>query len=364
MEVTGPFDASQAAEDTIDPLDSAELLEVSGYVEGYASSYSHRQDLFFVQSIISVFDSARSARSFMTKELQDLRRYQGQDIEGAVLRSVAEFDASALGGGASGVRVTAGLTFADIIVTSVIWLHETAVLSVDVISVEQADYNPAALRLAQRMDARVKGIISGQVTATPSPTAPPAGNLKGREAAISQGYDLQAMSLSRLDISIAAIITSQGYDELTESVATYNEEIAARALTFDSGTSELVAISLTISLEATPAGARSTITLAKGVNPAIFSQAMGEVFTQMSGIEPDELTSQIMQLPPLGDDSIGLAMNVKTASGNFDAHVVVFSRGRVMVQIVLVGPEGEVKSEDTINLVKFVEEKVVKNSPA
>jgi hypothetical protein len=122
------------------------------------------------------------------------------------------------------------------------------------------------------------------------------------------------MALSRQEVSIAAIIASSGYDELTGSVATYNQEIAARSFVFDNGASQLVALSLTISLERTAAQARSPITVAKGVDPATFSQAMAQVFTQMSGIEPEELTSDRLDLPVLGDDQVGLAMNVKTAS--------------------------------------------------
>jgi hypothetical protein len=219
----------------MDPINSAELLELSGYVEGNGSSFFHPQELFFVQSAVNSFNSARAARSFVSKTLQDLRLYQGQDIEGATLRSVEEFDASIMGDGAVGVRVVASLTIADILVTSVVWLRDTAVLTVDIISLEDADHNAAALRLAQRMDDKLEGVMSGEIVATPGPTPGSPGDLTGREAAIAEGYDLQAMALSRQEVSIAAIIASSGYDELTESVATYNQEIAARSFIFDNG---------------------------------------------------------------------------------------------------------------------------------
>jgi hypothetical protein len=100
------------------------------------------------------------------------------------------------------------------------------------------------------------------------------------------------------------------------------------------------------------------------VDPATFSQAMAQVFTHMSGVEPEELTSDRLDLPALGDDQVGLAMNVKTASGNFDAHVVVFARGRIIVQMVLVGPEGQVLPQDTVSVSGLILDKVINNSPA
>jgi hypothetical protein len=360
---SGPVDAASAAEGTIDPVDTAESLELSGFVDGYASSFSHPEDIFFVQSIITVFDSSRSARSFISKELQDLRRYEGQNIEGAILRSTEEFDAAVLGDGAVGARVTASLAFADIMVTSVMWLRDTAVLSVDIISVEVTDYNAASLRLGQRMDARVQGVMTGEIPATPAPTPGPPGNQSGRDAAISQGYDLQAMALSRQEISLAAIIASSGYDEVTDSVASFSQEITARADVFDNGASQLVSASLTISLEESAAQARSPIEIAKQVDPEVFGEAIGQVLAESSGITPEEITAERMTLPALGDDSVGFDMNVKTSSGNFDSQVVVFARGRVIVQMVLVGREGEVLPEDTIDLAAFILDKVIRNSP-
>ena len=172
---SGFEDAEAAAEDSLDPDDTAaDFLEV-GFVSGYELSYESEGlegPVLSVRTAVRLWGSAEQARSDLERSVDVLRRAQGETIEGFRFVALEEFEVEPLGATAIGHRSTIVLGAAgpEFTQTSVIFQLGPVEGAAFIVTVG-ADFDVKAdiLRLARDLEERVRGVALAQVAGTPVP---------------------------------------------------------------------------------------------------------------------------------------------------------------------------------------------------
>ena len=91
-------DNEAAADETIDPEDTADDLAAQGRLDGYRVDFSDPGALFAINASVDLFDNEGSALAFLLRQAEDLRRLEGSEVdEGVVLGEFQATDAPELG---------------------------------------------------------------------------------------------------------------------------------------------------------------------------------------------------------------------------------------------------------------------------
>ena len=111
-EDSGPTDNAAAADDTIDPKDTARDLRRAGRIQGYDLYYSDfdvfvndKDGLGVVGTSVELFRDARSARRYMTKQVDAYDDAIGTKEDEILLRRVRHFAVRDLGEQQAGVEL-------------------------------------------------------------------------------------------------------------------------------------------------------------------------------------------------------------------------------------------------------------------
>ena len=105
-EGTGFLDAADAADDTLDPEDTAEELAGAGYKRGYESVFQLPGSAVFINSTVHLFEAPQDADAYIERQLADFNRFAGQEIEeGVTLAEFAPAIAPDVGSGARGGKL-------------------------------------------------------------------------------------------------------------------------------------------------------------------------------------------------------------------------------------------------------------------
>ena len=60
----------------------------------------------------------------------------------------------------------------------------------------------------------------------------------------------------------------------------------------------------------------------------------------------------------------GFLMKIETAVGDFDGYLMWFAQGRIVAQLILLGPAGQVDLENVIPLAQLIDKRIRENSPS
>jgi hypothetical protein len=94
LEDSGRMNAREAADWTTDPEDNAADLRQNGWLSGYELTYSNPDDRVSFEvgegivsgdSTVQLFDTETSARARLVREVKDLERLRGENIDGVRL---------------------------------------------------------------------------------------------------------------------------------------------------------------------------------------------------------------------------------------------------------------------------------------
>ena len=86
---TGFRDNADAADDTLDPEDTAEELASTGFKIGYEAAFQLPGSAVFINSTVHLFETPQDADAYIERQLADFERFAGQEIEDGVM--LAEF---------------------------------------------------------------------------------------------------------------------------------------------------------------------------------------------------------------------------------------------------------------------------------
>ena len=234
---------------------------------------------------------------------------------------------------------------------------------VAIIAFDEASRIDEVTELAILMNRRIDGVLTGEIVAAPVATPTHAVRGNPMEIAVVAGYNLEGMLPTLDDLPEGAVLESEGFDLSTDAVAAYEREFGASGAVFELGSSQVVTVTATVELAESALDARGPVLVMKGVDPTVFGELVGGAFAEGAGFEAESVEFQGLELPDVGDAMAGFLMKTETAVGDFDAHMVFFAVGRISVQIIAMGPAGNLDLKDTLYLVRLVEEKVIENSP-
>ena len=184
-EDSGYHDNEAAADDSIDPDDTASNLAVRGRLDGYALEFSDplllfdgtiSAGVFNIGSSVALFDSPQSAQASIRREIEVLSRLQGNEIEeGVILKEFQESVAPDVGMDTVAGRLTVSLDLPgfkrDVASTFVRWRRGPVVAAVGAVALDDKDLSAAIERLAQRMEERIDDVLSGESVVKPSDPA-------------------------------------------------------------------------------------------------------------------------------------------------------------------------------------------------
>jgi hypothetical protein len=109
---TGRYDNKKAAEDSIDPKDTARKLARLGRITGYELTYTADRPsplgVVNVSQGVELFRTRKAASRYLKKFAGDYVRLRGRTIEGIKLARVEEFDVD-VGDEATGLSITAAV---------------------------------------------------------------------------------------------------------------------------------------------------------------------------------------------------------------------------------------------------------------
>ena len=380
-EASGYWDNEVAADDTIDPSDTAADLASRGRLYGYEHNFSDLVALmigapsegrpYMVEAIVDLFGSERSARSILQRHVQDFRRFQGIEIkgfqgievEGLTLVVFEELVAPDLGTDAVSGRflVTAVGSKAKLYATFVSWIKGPVVALVRVTAHDDADLSAAVNRLALRMDQRIDEVLEGGIAAVPVVRGATAATLE--EAARSEGFDLPAMLPTLADLPDGATIESEFFDVVKYAygdIGAYIREFGAESAVIQLDSSQSIKIEAQVELHATDLDSRAEVLDLKGLDPAVLGELYGYY---MAGVFPDTIAVEAVKLAEMGDAAAGFLMTMKTEIGDFDAYLLFFGRGRIAAHLFVMGLGDQVHLEDVILLAQLLDALIQENSP-
>jgi hypothetical protein len=218
-----------AAEDTLDPMDTAEQLARGGRVTGYSLEYDELaferlrrgKGVLSIGSSVDLFTTAAAAERYIAKQLADGRKYDGRYVEaGLRLTDWRTSPVRGLGGGAVLIREALRLGDARFSGTVVVFRTGKLMGSVGVTRADARSDVAYTVRLARQLARRMNGGGSGGLGL--QPVFVPQTARKGKPAA--GGPDLAPMALAAGDVPKGGQMVTDAYVANRTALAKYVRE--------------------------------------------------------------------------------------------------------------------------------------------
>jgi hypothetical protein len=216
---SGPISAGKAAEDTIDPKDTAKSLRHGGWRAGYelnysdpkrAASFANHHGLVSAGSSVEAFETDSAARERLVKEIRDYERFEGKTIQGVKLEEFDTFDA-VVGDEAWGVHFVGRVGKVRIYATGVFFRHGNLLASAGFLRADATVERARAIRLALALDERVERRLAGELREEPVPLPEKPKAKKAKHTGTKGGsLDPKRFTLTARDLP-GSSVTGEGY---------------------------------------------------------------------------------------------------------------------------------------------------------
>ena len=368
---SGYQDNEKAADDTIDPSDTAAELAALGRLDGYALGLLNPQALlggetssgsvFGVETSVALFDSSASAQSFMLRQLADTRRYVGASLEGVTIEEYEELPILELGPVSVAGQVTISFLGSDrgAYIDFITWTRGRVNATIAITAFGVADLDDLMKRLAATMNQRIDGVLTGEIGSAPIPSPTPSA---AEAAARNEGIDLHAMLPTVSDLPEGAAIDNEGYIA-SDAISAYQREFVPESLYINLGNSQVGNISATVELQADGSVALGPVLTLQALDPAAFGELAGVAIAQQLGFTPETMSFNALDIPPIGDGAAGFLMKLGTDVGDLDLFFLLFARGRVNGEVLIIGPADQVDLADILPLAQLVDGRILQNLP-
>ena len=368
-EDSGFVDNEEAADDTIDPDDTANDLERAGRINGYALEYSDPtfsaleagEGVLSVATVVTLFEDGSGASDFFAKQVDDFQRLEGGEIEvGFILEEVETFAVDGLADEAIGIRAQASFGDVQFYVTTVGFRLDRLVGAADIGRADDADVNQRVEEIARALEQRIEGVLLGEITGTPVPIPEAEEEEEVEAPPPTRGPDLAVMALSLDDLPPGVTIDREGYVEDEDTLASYEREFDLGLARI--GTSGFSSLECDIDLYETAIQASSILTAVE----AIFagesaSEFFASFFSEGAGFEATNVQVQSVSLPDLGDNAFGVDVSFDTPIGSFEAVFAYVQVGSVLGSLILTGPLAEVDAADAAPLAEALAQRMAAN---
>jgi len=355
-EESGFQDNEQGADDTIDPDDTAAELEAAGRISGYDLEYSDPalsaleagEGLVAGGTSVQLFREASEASDFVSKQIDDARRFEGEEVEpGLTLEGFETFPAEGLGDEATGLRYHISFADAQAYQTAVVFRLGRLVSVAFITRADDADIDSQVEDVARGLNERVVGILLGEITGTPVPLPAPG---EAEAAPPPQGGpDLAQMALSLDDLPPGVTIDREGYVADEDTVASYEREFDLGLVLL--GGSELIGLENDIALYQSAVEASSIVAASEAIFTGESAAEFAASFaSEGAGFEVTNPRIGPIPLPTLGDGSFGVSFSYDTPLGPFENVFIYVQVGRAVGTLILSEEPGKVSVSDVLPL--------------
>jgi hypothetical protein len=355
---SGFKDNEEAADETIDPDDTADSLERAGRINGYELLYSAPSlsvleagvGVIEVATEVDLFRDAGVASDHLAKQVEDWQRLEGEQVEaGVTLEKVETFAVKGLADEAVGLRARGTFGEVQFYETVVAVRLDRLVGAAYAYRADDANVNSQIEAIARALEERIEGVLLGDIGGVPVPV-PQADEEAAAPPPPEGGPDLAAMALSLDDLPAGASIDHEGYVEDEDTFASYERE-------FDVG---FVGIG-----NSRPMGVQSEIDLYENAGEASSAFATNEAFIAMGESDPEFLAFLLSEgadvpftnvrvepvsAPGLGDELAAAHFFLDTSLGRFETTQIFVRLDRAIGMLSLMGPAGKVDPTDAVSL--------------
>jgi hypothetical protein len=330
--LSGTTTNGRAADDSVDPNDTAATVTKAGRVSGYTLLYGDvgftalrkGSGLIDVGSSLDFFKTAAKAQAYELKSLTDLRGVQGMNLQGVVIERTSAFPVQGLGQSAVGLRIVQRVGKKRIYGTYVDFQIDKILCEAVINRADNKNVNAQAVAIARKLAGRIITYAQGNLKASPVPLPRPLGTAKPGGA---KAPDLSAMVPTSADMKGKAGVFQQSFTPDDLAIGSYIRE-------FRFGPSSgLFQLRASAALERSRREAAGRVLILRSLftgpeGAATIAQIVG-------GTGPAKLDA--VRRPGLGDESFAVGATFKANGQRLRAVILYERRDRVLGSIVLVG---------------------------
>ena len=320
---SGTTSNTRAADESLDPNDTAMQLNRAGRIVGYELAYhdvagesiARGRGRYGVQTWVSLYRSAAEADAALTKDVADLTRYRGRYVANGVhLDAAGTFKPYGPGARATGMSETARLGKARVYETDVEFRTGSILAGVSIGRADKRSTRGDARKLARLLARRIVQVQAGHVHGPPEHV--PAVARAGRPPA--GRTSLAPMCLALGDLPAGTPLTTADYVADDASIAKYACEFAS----FRIGGSTVAKLTTDVRLYRSPEEGLGSF---REIDLLYSSDALAHVLQEQLG---SATVVEVRKRLDLGDDAL-LAI----------VHATVGGRQVRLIQVLIhVGP--------------------------
>ena len=363
---SGPETAAESADGTLDPDDTAADLEARGYIAGYELALEAQpipeDGVFQVESSVVLYDDAGGVDEALDKFIEDVERFQGEEVGGAALIGWAEFDAGKRGDRRIGLTIEVAVPDTDIRVYGILIAFRIGRLgaSVSIASLDDDNRTADAKVLAERLETHIRAVLLGETAATvvPIPEEDDGGDDTTTADPPPGVPDLSPLVLRAADLPAGFVLDREGYDSDPSGEAEYVREFEAESGSVEIGTSRIATIQSGAILFASEAESLVFLTTidslfaSEDAVETVFGAALAE-----EGFTETELESERFELE-LGEGGVALVARGETRFGKFAFAFIVFREGPYVGNLIVVGVADGFRVADVGRLAELMVERM------
>jgi hypothetical protein len=327
---SGVVGNADAADDSLDPDDTATSLKGDGRVTGHELEYVHpqlissrvRKGTLDVNTEVELLEDPVFATQYLHARLGDYVRFR-KAVPGMRLSAYSEFNAVAIGEEAGGRRVK--VTFPGVLtgyVTDVVFRRGRIVATVEVVRADRSDARQEALRLAVELDRRIQAVLAGKIA-----PAKLSKQEKSTQLAAAQRKKLPAQTLAAEDLGPGVTAVDEG----TFADADY----AGYQRTFDDvvvGGSHLIRLQARTHLYEDPQAAVVAYRiLGKAGGREAFVGGVVRAYGQQTGVKPTNVRAPALENP--GRGMTGIVVTFELAGAKFEMVSIFMRSGRLLQSV-------------------------------
>jgi hypothetical protein len=171
---SGPTKNVDAADDTLDPTDTAKSLKSAGRIAGYDLDYEAPEErrgtgagLVAIGTTAELFTDPVYATQYVSKQVSDVDRFVGRVVRGIRLVRVRSFGAVGVGEEAAGMQILAATGKRRAHVTVIYFRRGRLVGQAWEIRRDGRTVDDEITRIALTLDTRIQRVLAGQVDEKP-----------------------------------------------------------------------------------------------------------------------------------------------------------------------------------------------------
>jgi len=337
---SGVYGNGKAADDSIDPNETAASLARAGRLTGYELSYGKPK--LEIGTEVDLFRGSAAASANMAKRLRDLRRFEGKVVKGVKLERVQTFAVPKLGDKAVGTRLAASVGSKRVWGTSIRFRLGALEGSARVERSDAADVSARTIQLALALEHRMRGVLAATIYAP----------------------DLSRAVLSTHDLPRGAFASS-AYVPVNDTLATYERRFLLEPPNKKlRGGSRLDVLESDVSLYASTREADQALLNMEGVishaRSKAFHDFLEEVFFgRVVGAVPPSFTVLRNRKIPIGDGARGVDILIGTRGlGRFEGAFVFARVGRLVGFLAADGKGNRINASDVEQLTRRMIERM------